>query len=111
MDKKILSDYFAGRLSSEKEDTVRRFLLEHAEDENVSSMLEEIYESSSNEMDETALEGMYSTISRRLHLNPSAEKSSSALSDGKVWKKVYFAVAAATSAKWLFALERNGGTA
>ena len=101
MDKKILSDYFAGRLSSEKEDTVRRFLLEHAEDENVSSMLEEIYESSSNEMDETALEGMYSTISRRLHLNPSAEKSSSALSDGKVWKKVYFAVAAAAVAAFL----------
>ena len=42
MDKTIISDYFAGRLSSEKEEEVRRFLVEHAEDEAVLIIFEEI---------------------------------------------------------------------
>jgi len=95
MDKKILSDYFAGCLSSEKEDAVRRFLLEHAEDEDVLAILEDIYESSSDEMDEAALEGMYSTITRRLQINQPADKYDEAFRKSKVWKKASFAVAAA----------------
>lgn len=101
MDKKILLDYFAGRLSSEKEDVVRHFLLEHAEDEGVSAILEEIYESSSDEMDETAFDGMYSTITRRLHINQPADKYDTVLRKNRVWKRASFAIAAAAVAACL----------
>lgn len=101
MDKKILFDYFAGRLSSEKEDKVRRFLLEHAEDEEVSAILEAIYESSSDEMDESALDGMYSTIARRLHISGSADNNSVSIRKVRLWKKASIAIATVAAAACL----------
>ena len=101
MDKKIIYDYFAGRLSSKKEDEVRHFLLEHADDEEISAILEDIYESSSDEMEDAAMDGMYSTVTRRLHINQAVENNSAAIRRGQFWKKASFAVAAVAAAACL----------
>ena len=98
MDKTIISDYFAGRLSSEKEEEVRRFLVEHTEDEAVSIILEEIYESTSDAAEGEIVEDMFSAVERRLHIDDSSNKNSPALRRGRLWKRAFIFIAGVAAA-------------
>ena len=61
-------DYFTGRLSPQEEVAVQQWLAEHADDPEVSRILESLFSAAPESADETAVASVFGRLKSRLHM-------------------------------------------
>ena len=68
MDLDRIVDYFTGRLSPQEEVAVQQWLAEHADDPEVSRILESLFSAAPESADETAVASVFGRLKARLHM-------------------------------------------